>query len=718
MSGAGSRLQKALFLLALLLKVFAEVVPGELESGILSPDEPVHLQVGTGRTKFIQFSCLGGPANVVISLTTYSQHSDPLLLLSLNPDDPPSLQDFDSSSFDQWQQDDADGHFVTAKGVGPRGGILGVFNIRHFAEQDLHCNIDMRCSYIVAFDFVFWDHLTDRSICPIGKFQNSNVWCSGNGQCSRHGTCICYDDFTGPACESAKTDVMVLAHGRYDFSVDSGRYRYFRIRVPPEFRGGFLEINLQSELPLVVVAMKHTLPTKANYELSNFADWLEGANKSTMQFPVPGNGGEQLTQGVGTSRRIAAADAPVCVSNAHSHPQPWSTAPGCETEEVKTCENTCMECIKCVNGVDASDGGHCSTCEDCRHDCAPVLARCGSHIKCRGPEAQQCEVDCGGCMSCVRSNDQHCTECECCRGCLPWAAQCGMLSPEPQASMSQFVFVGVYNHRKYYNERTQIHATVDISLEADTSFKLSNTEKSWTAELYNPFQTVEKLQEVNQLYPAGREFVYQFKIHGFQTYKKKVNLFRDRATLIHVWNTALRHNTELKFSKDKSTLSHVLSSTRALPKTLFDFDQVHASSAGKVKIRSKEVDTVWLALFANQDDTVEITVRTFDDPPAESVPLGFAVLCVFGLLCGLLLLALLYGGALKYGRGRQHGVSSENNSQGGSRPSGLRDFLRSASHMEVTNPLTRGESWGADDDFDRRVEERYMQRGGFGDDGI
>merc|ERR1719428_2533839 len=155
-----------------------------------------------------------------------------------------------------------------------------------------------------------------------------------------------------------------------------------------------------------------------------------------------------------------------------------------------------MACIKCING-DKNGEGSCPTCEQCKNDCSPLLARCGSDLKCRGQEAQQCERECGGCMSCVHSNDEYCAECECCRGCLPWAAQCGMLSTEPQA-MSQFVFVGVYNHRWYYNKQNSVHVSVDIQLEADAGFKLSNSKQSWTAELYNPFQTVARLQEVSQ----------------------------------------------------------------------------------------------------------------------------------------------------------------------------------------------------------------------------
>ena len=35
--------------------------------------------------------------------------------------------------------------------------------------------------------------------------------------------------------------MVVAAEGKYRFKVATGRYQYFRVRVPPRFEGGFLE---------------------------------------------------------------------------------------------------------------------------------------------------------------------------------------------------------------------------------------------------------------------------------------------------------------------------------------------------------------------------------------------------------------------------------------------------------------------------------------------
>merc|ERR1740138_2009823 len=157
----------------------------------------------------MRFSCMGGPADVMISLTTYMERADPLLFLSLDPDRPPSFQQHDATSFGQWREDSKGDHYVIAKGVNPRGGILGLVNMRHFAEEEIDGILKIRCNFIVAFDTLFWDHLRSTSLCPMGSapvakgssLQPSTVsdeFCSGHGRCLKHGVCDCDGDHTGP----------------------------------------------------------------------------------------------------------------------------------------------------------------------------------------------------------------------------------------------------------------------------------------------------------------------------------------------------------------------------------------------------------------------------------------------------------------------------------------------------------------------------------------
>ena len=72
---------------------------------------------------------MGGPADVVISLASYTEHADPLLLVSTAPHSPRGLdirapseekltiEDQHASSVDQWRDDAPDNHYVMAEAI-------------------------------------------------------------------------------------------------------------------------------------------------------------------------------------------------------------------------------------------------------------------------------------------------------------------------------------------------------------------------------------------------------------------------------------------------------------------------------------------------------------------------------------------------------------------------------------------------------------------------
>lgn len=328
-------------------------------------------------------------------------------------------------------------------------------------------------------------------------------------------------------------------------------------------------------------------------------------------------------------------------------------------------------------------------------------------------------------MACIGSNDPDCRlKCSCCSTCFPWAAKCGVLSPLQHEQTSQFIFVGIYNHKRYYNQRQLIDATAEISLVNDPNFKYQSQRQSWLSTLYDPFQDISRLDETNKRqYPKGSKFIYEVHLSAYQSHKMEVNLFNDRLTLVHVMLTAPKHNLELSFLSGPN-ITHVLSSTRSAPKTLFDFNQellprLISSNGGisahhrRVEVRAEGSKSLWVAIFAGVDGKVQVTAQTYNDPPAASPSAGFAFLCVFVLLCSLVVIALLYFGAQKIGQG------------GGTDGGGLNmrplsdrftNLVRSNSSVEATDPLTQG--FGGQDSIDRRIEERYMHRGGIGDDGI
>lgn len=120
----------------------------------MSPKRDLQVTVGVGEAKFLRFNCLS-PADVVVTLNSYSRGADPLLFISVDPNSMPSFGGHESSTFSHWLEDKAGVHYATAKGLGPNGGILGLMNVRNFAAEELKAVLSLRCSYVVAFDLFF-----------------------------------------------------------------------------------------------------------------------------------------------------------------------------------------------------------------------------------------------------------------------------------------------------------------------------------------------------------------------------------------------------------------------------------------------------------------------------------------------------------------------------------------------------------------------------------
>jgi len=762
-----------------------EIVPGLMERDIvLEPNLPKQVKVAIGQAKFLNFRCNGGPADVVISLSTYAEHADPLLFLSLNPAVTPSFKSHDASSFGQWREDAAGDHYVIAKAVSPKGGILGLVNMRHFAGEELNGILSIHCTFIVAFDTLFWDHLRSSAVCPWGRSQQDppqQDFCSGNGQCTQHGVCSCDGDHVGPACEHLKSDMVVAAEGKYRFKVATGRYQYFRVRVPPRFQGGFLEVRTESEQPLVVLVRGDDLPTKTNYELSNFDDWVNAQNTSLLKYkvdapiaPPTAEGGHyspytgmpqgETPEGADTGRRLSWAEgAPVTswaslfsrawqdrtvdlevrgeaevASELLRRRQPQSAAPRtlqgpqgllnpsqvvcprlpaksaetCRAQSFGICQAKCMTCVSCTK--ESSDGCS-SACDACvSPGCINTLALCAGDVSCKGPEAMQCEAGCGSCMTCFDSNDANCQGCQCCIDCLPVAAKCSGMSKQPADQYNRFVFVGVYNHRRFKSDRDLVHAVADISLKADPNF--GQMPSSWIADLYNPFQDMRSYRITKgPIYPDGEQFIYELDLNGFaQTVHEQVRLYHDRVTLVFMKNRIGASNMVLRFPAGPN-VTHVLSTSRSAPKTLFDFDTEHTRQNAFFEVDARNEPAIWCAVFGAADGFLQVSATSYGEVPSAPVPIGFALVCVFGLLCALLVLGVIYGGAQKLG---------ERFGLGPTVP--LTDRLANwglarGNPHESTASLTRSGSlsgYVGSEVIDRSVEDQYLHRGGIGDDGI
>lgn len=686
------------------------MVPAMLERAVLAPGAPHQVRVGIGEAKFLSFNCLGGPADVVITLSTYAERADPLLILSLNAQDRPNFEKHDASSFRQWREDDSGDHYVVAKGVSPEGGVLGLVNLRHFAAEELDGILSIQCTFIIAFDGLFWHHLRSTEVCPsggahkVGQVLQPASLCSGRGRCVDHGVCQCDGDAAGAACEHKKNDIVTAAEGRYRFALDTGHYQYLRVRVPSEFPGGYLEVKVWSDRPVVVLLRSDALPTKSNFETSNFDDWVNKRNNSRLRFQVPSSDGRSpLLMVPGRQLQETCAE-----------PGPLLTSPACKTQGFLECQANCRHCVNCVKG---KDGAECNqACENCvAPRCVETLGLCAGNVSCMGTEALHCAQRCGGCMACMDSNDGDCAKCHCCISCLPVAAKCKQLQPSVQ-EQDRYVFVGIYNHRRYFNDIHVVHAMTDVSLKLDPSYAQTELPSSWLADLYDPFADISGLvgalgEAQSPVYPQGEQFIYQIAPLSGRLLRQQVRIYRDRMTLLSI-RAGAGAQLALKFGPGPN-VTHVLVATNAPPKTLFDFDSAPTPVQGRPLNIIGGPLGAWVALFGEEGGYITVAIWSQEDS-LQAVPVGFALVCVLGLLAVVLVLGAIYGSSQSIG---------ERLGLDGLVPLGERLWClvsRSNPH-ESTAALTRETSMSgfvSSDVIDRTVEDQYLHRGGMGDDGI
>jgi len=598
--------------------------------------------------------------------------------------------------------------------VGPQGGILGLLNVRKFASEELNAKLSLRCSYIVAFDTLFWDHLRSSAICPTLAIGGQEKACSGMGTCSSQGECLCDSFHAGPACEHSKREV--LHNDKFNFQVAMGRYQYFRVHIPPRFPGGYLQVRVQSDGPLILLVRYDDLPTKSAYDSSNFDDWINRRNITTLTFKVDPLGppsrpragvpafdgpesfglagrppayGDGMEEQVGLGpRRLQAPFAWEAANasrrlNAASCPAlgPKFTHPACFRPSFLHCEDKCVRCLSCVKGEDKAPCSH--DCQAClQPKCSQALAACAGDLSCSGPEAQQCEVSCGSCMDCMTSNDGRCGLCNCCTNCLALAAKC----MQDGRTETRYLFVGILHHRRH--GARPISGSADLMLVEDQA--VPDAARSWTADLYNPFQDLRNVEITHtQEYPGGKQFMYSMEIRQEAVAHMQVRVFRDRMTLIHLENVHGLEEMEMSFLQEPE-ISHILTSSKAAPKTLFDFDAVLTQVDGKVHIRAQQQQDVWCAIFGRRDGYAQVTVKAAGAPAPDRLP-AIGVLLLLVMCC-----AACGGKAWPWSVGKAGPV-----------------------HEGTTVPLTDpAQGYSGSDVIDRTVEDQYLHRGGLGDEGL
>merc|ERR1719282_429400 len=133
----------------------------------------------------------------------------------------------------------------------------------------------------------------------------------------------------------------------------------------------------------------------------------------------------------------------------------------------------------------------------------------------------------------------------------------------------------------------------------------------------------------------------------------EVRIFHGRMTLLHISAVAGASTMVLVFRAGPN-ITHVLSSSQAAPKTLFDFDQVHTNVQQQVFIRVRGGSSLWCAIFGAADGYSTIAAYTRNDVPSaggwwlglgsgrDAAGSGNVFVYVLWFLCGLPLCWISY----------------------------------------------------------------------------
>lgn len=224
----------------------------------------------------------------------------------------------------------------------------------------------------------------------------------------------------------------------------------------------------------------------------------------------------------------------------------------------------------------------------------------------------------------------------------------------------------------------------------------------------------------SEMYPEGEQYIYDINPTRGEQVEKQVRVYRDRMTLLHLSNEDLAERLLLTFTG--GNVSHVLISTQAKPKTLFDFNSAPSMQPGKlVMIAADGEPALWCAIFGGTDGwaTVGAAKYTEGGSSVAHLTLIFGV----GLVVLLLVMGFAFGGPAGLAEALGGGSSTVPPGEQAQPPIWDRVWCwvtRKPPH-ESTQALTREMSMSgfvSSDVIDRHVEDQFLHRGGMGDDGI
>jgi hypothetical protein len=290
---------------------------------------------------------------------------------------------------------------------------------------------------------------------------------------------------------------------------------------------------------------------------------------------------------------------------------------------------------------------------------------------------------------------------------MPFAAKCsqgGAMQEE-----ARYVYLGVFHHSRYNGDETEVQAEVGIRLMEDPDYpRHEEVPTSFLADLYNPFTDVRDLLVLDQqLYPQNHQFIFWLNVSAWARAERVVEVYKDRATLVHMRNDARlsRIVVRLEFESPVINNTPVLSSSRAAPKTLFDFDKVHFGRDKHIIIETDGQPSIWLAIFGARHGYVQVLAG----PPLASPEPGSPA-TGHGASIGFLILFCTVTVGFCFHK-RSVGTTDQ--------PPGLLPALDPTTTCveACVVDATCGEGGGCLGG-EHAAEDRFLRRAGVGDDGI
>merc|ERR1712137_1535422 len=135
-------------------------------------------------------------------------------------------------------------------------------------------------------------------------------------------------------------------------------------------------VETASDSPVILLIREGAIPTKTNFDVSNFDDWVHQRNISVVRKKIQLGLGACMGEPVTTESPVSGPSCPTVTPSLNGRQ--------CDSSKFKHCQENCMDCMNCVKSGEES--GKCiKQCNLCTGStCEPVLTACAREVNCSG----------------------------------------------------------------------------------------------------------------------------------------------------------------------------------------------------------------------------------------------------------------------------------------------------------------------------------------------